>query len=260
MPIREADPWREQYFAHADCPADLDIPTEDCDAWLWYPKYRHIYDRSFVASSQGLEAAPHGVMPPGFPVFSKPIVNLKGMGVGSRILRTCADYEENLSAGHMWMTLLEGAHVSTDVALLSGEPQWWRHVSGIPLADGTFDYWKVQAPSNPAIEAYCGDWIRRHLDGFTGVVNLETIGGRIIEVHLRMSDQWPDLYGAGWVDAMVGLYAQRKWDFADRDRHDGFSVVLFGPHGRRYRHPPPSVIAEVLRITRVSSLQIPFHE
>src|SRR5207247_1544290 len=106
----------------------------------------------------------------------------------------------------------------------------------------------------------CGAWVRRHLCGYTGIINVETIGERIIEVHLRMSDQWPDLYGAGWVDAMVCLYAQRKWDFADRDRHDGFSVVLFGPHGRRYRHPPPSVIAEVLRISGVSSIQIPFHE
>ena len=27
------------------------------------------------------------------------------------------------------------------------------------------------------------------------MINLETIGGRIIEVHLRFADQWPDLYG-----------------------------------------------------------------
>jgi hypothetical protein len=39
--------------------------------------------------------------------------------------------------------------------------------------------------------------------GYTGILNTETIGGRMIEVHLRMSDQWPDLYGAGWVDALV---------------------------------------------------------
>ena len=27
MPIQEADPWRMQYFEHADCPADIHIPT-----------------------------------------------------------------------------------------------------------------------------------------------------------------------------------------------------------------------------------------
>ena len=67
----------------------------------------------------------------------------------------------------------------------------------------------------------------------------------MIEVHLRMSDQWPDLYGAGWVDALVRLYHERAWDFADDDRRDGYSVVLFGPHGPRYRHPPPALVTQV---------------
>ena len=40
------------------------------------------------------------------------------------------------------------------------------------------------------------------------MVNFETIDARIIEVHLRFSDQWPDLYGAGWTDALVRLYAR----------------------------------------------------
>ena len=37
----------------------------------------------------------------------------------------------------------------------------------------------------------------KHLAGYTGMLNLETIGGTIIEAHLRFADQWPDLYGAG---------------------------------------------------------------
>ena len=46
-----------------------------------------------VALSQGLEAGPHGTAPPRFPVFSKPIVNLKGMGIGSRVF-IAADYDD----------------------------------------------------------------------------------------------------------------------------------------------------------------------
>ena len=72
---------------------DVNIPTEDSDAWIWYPEHRWVYDKIAVAQSQGLDAAPHGVPPPRFPVFSKPITNLKGMGVGSRVLRSAADYE-----------------------------------------------------------------------------------------------------------------------------------------------------------------------
>ena len=260
MPICEVDPWRLQYFERADCPADVNIPTEDSDAWLWYPDHRWVYDKIAVARSQELEAAPHGVPPPRFPVFSKPIINLKGMGIGSRILRSPEDYEQNLTPGYMWMTLLEGRHVSSDVAVVDGEPRWWRHVTGAPSGEGTFDHWTVHAAREAAIEEHCGAWIRRQLKGFTGILNTETIGGRMIEVHLRMSDQWPDLNGAGWVDAVVRLYHERRWDFADLDRRDGYSVVLFGPHGPRYRHPPPALVAQVRDMPDVASVQITFHE
>jgi len=260
MPICEADSWRLQYFEHAACPAHVNIPTEDSDAWLWYPKHRWVYDKLAVAMSQGLDAGPHGVPPPAYPVFSKPIINLKGMGIASRVIASQAEHEQSLTAGHMWMTLLDGRHVSTDVAIVDGEPRWWRHVTGRPGGEGTFDYWTVHAEAEPAIEDYCGAWIRKHLAGYTGILNTETIGGRMIEVHLRMSDQWPDLYGAGWVDALVRLYHERRWVFADDDRRDGYSVVLFGPHGRRYRHPPPALAAQVLDLPGVSSVQVTFDE
>jgi len=77
---------------------------------------------------------------------------------------------------------------------------------------------------------------------------------------LRMSDQWPDLYGAGWVEAVVRLYHKRQWDFSDTDRRDGYSVVLFGPHGRRYRRPPAALLEEVRHMPGVSSVQVTFHQ
>ena len=92
------------------------------------------------------------------------------------------------------------------------------------------------------------------------MLNLETIGGRIIEVHLRFADQWPDLYGDRWVEALIRLYADKRWTFADNDRRTGYSVVLFGPVGRRYHHPDPALVAELTMRPGVSSIQITFHE
>lgn len=259
MPICEADPWRLQYFADTPCPDDVRISTEDPDSWQWYPAHRWIYDKLAVALSQGLDAAPHGVMPPAFPVFSKPIMNLRGMGVGSQAIASAEAYKAALTAGHFWSTLLTGPHVSTDVALVDGEPHWWRHTTGATALGGTFDHWHVHAGPMPAIEAWCGDWARRHLRGYTGMANFETIGSRIIEAHLRFADQWPDLYGVGWVAALVRLYASGRWDYADDDRRDGYSVVLFGPHGPRYRHPPEALLADIRATPGVSSVQITFH-
>ena len=260
MPICEIDPWRTQYFEKTACPANVFIPTEDSDAWLWNPQHRWAYDKLEVATRQGLTAAPHGVAPPAFPVFSKPIYNLKGMGVGSRTLRSPADYDSAYRPGHMWMTLLEGEHISSDVALVNGVPRWWRHAAGIASGDGTFDFWEVRDRPQPGVESWAGNWCRDHLGEYTGMVNLETIGGRIIEVHLRFADQWPDLYGSGWVEALVRLYARGEWVYDDRDRRTGYSVVLFMPHGRTYRHPPPALAERIQRMSGISSLQITFHE
>jgi hypothetical protein len=260
VPIIEPAPWRHQFFDKAECPADLFIPTDDPEAWEWNPRHRWVFDKLQVALSQGLRAGPHGTQPPRFPVFSKPIMNFRGLGAGSRVLSSAEDYERHHTPGHFWMTLLEGAHISTDVAVVDGEPAWWRHVTGIAVGEGMFDYWTVHAARDAELEAACGTWIRRNLAGYSGMLNLETIGGTIIEAHLRLSDQWPDLYGAGWVDAFVGLYRDRAWRFADRDRRDGFSLVLCGPNGRRYRHPQADLVREVAGMRGVSSVQITFHE
>ena len=213
MPICEADPWRMQYFDNVACPADIRIPTEDGDAWAWYPRHKWIYNKLSVADSQGLPCGPHGLAPPSFPVFSKPIYNMRGMGAGTRILRTPKEYKHHQRAGHMWMSLLEGEHLSSDAAVVDGEPKWWRHVIGKSLEGGMFDYWTVLAEARPAIEDYCAAWIRKNLAGYTGMVNLETIGTSIIEVHLRFSDQWPDLYGPRWVEALVGALRRREMGF-----------------------------------------------
>lgn len=260
MPIIEPKPWRRQFFDHVACPDDTMIPLADTDAWTLWPDHRWIYDKLAVALSQGLQGAPHGVMPPRYPVFSKPMMNLRSMGSGSRVIASEAEYESAMAPGHFWCTLLTGAHVSSDAVLVDGRARWWRHATGIPLDGGTFDYWHIHSEPFPEIEDWCGAWAARHLRGYTGMINFETIGGRIIEAHLRFADQWPDLYGPGWVDAFVGLYANKRWVFDDGNRVDGFSVVLFGPHGPRYRHPPTEVQAAVRSMPGILSLQLSFHE
>lgn len=260
MPILQTDPWRTQFFQHAKCPDDVTIPTKDWEAWTLLPDHRWIYDKLAVALSQGLQAAPHGVPPPGYPVFSKPMMNLRSMGAGSLALHDEAEYRAAMQPGHFWCTLLTGAHVSTDAAVVNGRVKWWRHATGATAERGTFDHWHIHAEPMPEIESWCGAWTRKNLSGYTGMINFETIGGRIIEAHLRFADQWPDLYGPGWVEALVRLYAEKEWVFDDSQRQDGFSVVLFAPHGRAYRHPSGEIVAQALAIKGVSSVQISFHE
>lgn len=260
MPIVEHDPWRKQYFDGVPCPEDVFISTDDLDSYRLFPKHRWVYNKLLVAETQGLACAPHGILPDHYPVFSKPIYNLRGMGMETRIFEDEATYLAERDPGHMWVELCKGEHLSSDVAVVDGRAVWWRHVSGKPGPHQTFDYWTILAAARPDVEAHCGAWIAEHFAGYTGMMNLETIGGKIIEGHLRFADQWPDLYGKGWLDALVKLHVEGTWDYADDDRRDGFSVVAFATHQARHRHPPPALVDEILKGDAISSVQITFHE
>jgi hypothetical protein len=257
VPFKGVDLWRWQYFEGVACPDAITIPVDDPTAWQLYPRYRHVYSKLFICESQGIPNGPHGVMPAAYPVFSKPSTNLHGMGIGSRVIRSAAEMEASFTPGHMWMPMLRGPHVSTDVAVVRGRARWCRHATGYALPCGMFDYWTLHARPRPRLGGYLGRWIQRYLPGFTGIANIETIGGKIIEAHLRMgSEQWVDLNGSGWLERVVRLYTAGRWQFDARPR-TGYSVALFGRHGVAYAIDPDAV-DELRRIAGVSSIQITF--
>jgi hypothetical protein len=123
-----------------------------------------------------------------------------------------------------------------------------------------FRHWTIHAAPLPGLETDLAQWVARHMAGYSGMMNFETIGGRIIESHLRFADQWCDLYGEGWVESLVELYAMKIWRFADTNRRDGFSVPLFARHGQGFRHPPQHTQAQVRALPHVRSLQVTFFE
>ena len=253
------DSWREQYFENQPVPDNVVIPIDDAAAWQLYPHHRWVYNKLLICETQGLQHGPHGTLPPRYPVFSKPIYNIRGMGTGGHVVHDEVEYLAAIQPGYLWMTLFRGPHVSTDVALEGGVPRWWRHTEGVPgQLEGTFDYWTVRAAADPVLEGYLGNWVGNHLKGFTGIVNLETIGGRILECHLRMAEQWQDLNGPGWLAAVVRLYDEGVWQFSVPPR-EGYSVVLFGAHQIRWS-VDRSAVKRLLGRPDVSSIQITFED
>jgi hypothetical protein len=144
--------------------------------------------------------------------------------------------------------------------VLDGRIVWSRQATGAAWHKGTFKHWLIHAGSDAELDRYLASWVSKHMHGYTGMLNFEAIGGRIIEVHLRFADQWPDLYGPGWVEALIGLYAKGCWTFADGARCDGYSLPLFARHGCRFRHPSIVQQEEIRALPGVTSLQITFHE
>ena len=131
--------------------------------------------------------------------------------------------------------------------------------TGGPAGGGTFDHWTVHAGAAPA-RGLLRRFRRRELAGFTGILNFETIGGRIIEVHLRMSDQWPDLYGAGWVDAVVRLYATAPGASPTATAATASAWCCSARTGRAIAIRRRALVAQAQAHPGVTSVQITFHE
>ncbi|KAA8647762.1 hypothetical protein EYZ11_000235 [Aspergillus tanneri] len=220
-------------FESTPCPARCIIPTGDPDAYDLYPKFRWAYNKLTVAELQGIKCGPHETEPDHdlYPIFSKPIYNLGGLGADARLIRTQEDYWRSHTPGHMWSALLTGKHYSTDIAVIAGRPVWFAHTRGMADKDQTWDYWEVNVTADCTVQQNIAAFIESHVAGYTGMVNMETIGGKIIEIHLRFSPQWPDLYGPWFLPSLVDLYCGKGWTgpcLAEAKTRTGYSVPLFG--------------------------------
>ncbi len=243
----DCDPWREQIFVETQAEVNR-MPVDDVDACGLYPEHRWVYDKLRLTRCQGIECGTDRTAPSRYPVFRKPIVSANDRGGAGCLLLNERDYSELCVAGDFWMRLLTGEQLSTDLAAVHGIVRWCRHTLGMLDGTGGFDHWVVEERPRPRLERLCREWIHTNLPGYTGMVNIETIGGAITSVHLRAVDQWPDLYGRKWSDALTRLYSRGTWDLVDNDRAEGYSAVLVGAQGARDRDPDPRSLA-VLRAT-----------
>ncbi|KAJ5102241.1 hypothetical protein NUU61_004463 [Penicillium alfredii] len=205
------------------------IPTTDGQAYDMFPEFRWVYNKLTIAELGSIACGPHNTCPPRhlYPIFSKPIYNLGGMGADARRIATSQDYWRSVTPGHMWSAYLQGEHYSTDIAVVQGRPVWLSHTRGAPGPEQTWDYWEINMPGSLSLQYAITNFVETHLATYTGMLNMETIDDKIIEVHLRLSPQWPDLYGNSFLSSLVSLYCTGEWLDACRDLQIGYSVVLF---------------------------------
>ncbi len=178
------------------------------------PQHRWVYDKIAIAQSQGLEAAPAW----------RDAAALSGVLEADhqsqrhgRSAAACCARRATTRKPHPRPYVDDAARGPPCRAPTSRSSMASRAGGGMSPASASGEGPSTTGPCMPrrmpAIEDYCGAWISRASAGYTGILNIETIGGRMIEVHLRMSDQWPDLYGAGWVEAVVRLYDAARLGF-----------------------------------------------
>ena len=236
MPFIGVLPEREHLFRPRP---GCDIAVSDAAAWRLNPVHRHVYDKLAIALAQGLLAAPCGVMPMDLgvavdaPVFVKPIINLAGMSLGAGVVR--AD-QVKPQPGFFWTELLRGEHLSSDCLLRDGELLMTIHTLASAEKDHERALWWRVGVELPGQDALLKAWLRTALPGYTGLCNLETIDGRVIEAHLRGSNGFFDLYGAEFIAVWVALVEHRQWTGGCRIP-GGMVASLFGDDALNPRAP-----------------------
>lgn len=207
-----------------------DIGVNDAYAWHLNPGHQHIYNKLLIAQAQELVAAPCGVDPvaiglkPEDKVFIKPITNLSGMSLGAGVYDV-----ENMPIipGSFWSEYLTGWQSSTDCLVLNGDVVWFAHTLASEEKNKQRPiYWHIGVDL-PALEPIIKHFVQQYLHGYTGICNLEMIGDKIIEVHLRGSNAFYDFYGNDFIPAWVQLVDQKSWHGLSPVK-EGFVYSVFG--------------------------------
>ena len=76
------------------CPHNVKIPINDLQAWK-HPKnqpYKWIYNKLRLCEYQNIPCAPMPIQPKTYPIISKPIINLYGMGLNTVKIESEKDF------------------------------------------------------------------------------------------------------------------------------------------------------------------------
>lgn len=249
------DSWVEQYFKDVESPDDTIICCNDTSAWKMYPDHNWVYNKLELCKSQNIEAGPHGVKPSFEPVFSKPIINLYGKN--RYALKIFNWTNDEYSPGHFWMPVLTGTHLSTDMVLVDGVGQWFYTMQVFKDEDDNITRYEECNEDFSDLVDKAKLWALTNLKGYTGLVNIETIHGKIIDCHLRMTPRFIDLYNKNWLDSVAILHSKGHWSYKFGTTR-GYSYTLRATEEGKYIISDKEKLLNLKK--EVSSIQIIFNE
>lgn len=155
----------------------------DEDAWIAYPSDRKYFNKLWLSEKLGYLCGPGGIAPPkNGRYIVRPIYNLYGMGLGAKELELGPDDWSAVDPGYFWCEKFEGTHRSIDYS-------WDGHsiVQGDCFvgekSDNQFVFKRWYRDNNFNFDL--PQFVQSIFDGDCKYINIEVIGEKIIEVHLR---------------------------------------------------------------------------
>lgn len=167
----------------------------DAEAWVAYPHHRDWFDKLRFSLRMGYRCGPCGTAPGVAGTYVvRPCYNLEGMGAGARVQHITAGDDRAVEPGYFWCELFTGPQLSVTYrwdGVWVPESSWCGELAPGDLT--RFRKW-TRSDEHPAAPAVCDELAD------VGHINVEFVGGRPIEVHLRLS---PD---PGWGDEIVPVW------------------------------------------------------
>lgn len=196
----------------------------DSDAYIKFPHQRKWFNKLWLSEKLGYECGPAGIAPQVSGTYIvRPIMNLSGMSIGAKKKYIEADDLSQTPPGHFWCEWFDGIQCSVTYEW-QGE---WKQISCYTGERDIDNLYRFKR------------WFRSDDKQFTldetfndmnvSVLNVEFIGDKIIEVHLRDTpDPNYDELIPVWSDdiKVVDIYRKIGYTYIEsRDDGDGFLDV-----------------------------------
>jgi len=156
----------------------------DVDVWeIIEPEDVWVYNKLQIAKMQGLVCGPAGTPVPSNGLYVvRPAMNFSGMGAGAEVKRLTTTDITKVPLGYFWCEVLEGEQISVDY--VEGRP-WSCYKPERAKKDNPlykWSKWKKQDRKGPRMP----NWLLPLASRYSRI-NIEYIGTKVIEVHLRGS-------------------------------------------------------------------------
>lgn len=161
--------------------------TNDIDAYKHNPKHRYIYNKYWVTKSQGIECGTMTQTPSreNFPVFIKPIINLRGGNRDCYKINTIEKFNQYKERDDMfWSIYINDKEASTDFLLHNGKIIFENTYLIENQKDSFLQNISRFSPNNTC-PFNIKEWVQYNLSDYTGPVNIQYRGNKIIECGLR---------------------------------------------------------------------------
>jgi hypothetical protein len=183
------NPYIDPYKYHFS----KNMPYFDIEAYKKYPKYNWVYDKLYIAQSQGLmcgklETLKYYKDNIKYPIFIKPRWGHKS--ASSKNCFKIKNKEQLMKYIYikdmMWSDFIDDKETMTDFIMLNGNIKHQITYIYSDKQNGFSDVWKYISPDNKPPNNII-EWVKQHMGNYTGMLNVQYRGTYIIEVGLRLA-------------------------------------------------------------------------